>query len=84
MFLYLDVMWFLVVNLYLIDDEVCSNKEVNWIFFDLLLKYGNFEWVLWCMNELGVLFVFIFDFVFIVVMMQFNMYYYYMVDEYII
>lgn len=82
--LYFDVMCVVVVNLKLIDDCLCQDFEVVWIFLDLLLKYGNFECLLWCMNELGVLGVFILEFVFIVVMMQFNVYYYYMVDEYFI
>jgi [protein-PII] uridylyltransferase len=79
-----DAMRLISANLYLIDDEMRSDKEAVRIFLDLLLKHGNPERALRRMNELGVLAAFIPEFEPIVAMMQFNMYHSYTVDEHTI
>ena len=79
-----DAMRLIKANLFLIDDDMRTNKEAQRIFLDLMLKHGNPERALRRMNELNVLGAFIPEFEAIVAMMQFNMYHHYTVDEHTI
>ena len=71
-------------SLNLIDDDLCTNKEANRLFLEMMCSRKDPETTLRRLNEAGVFGLFVPDFGRVVAMMQFNMYHHYTVDEHLI